>query len=186
MVTNIDLTAGDDVSSEHKFGSKSTLFLAVGLIVVVVLAQLGLNYFKNSYVNKQQQAQATLVSKKAAVSGAAYADLVDFQERLEFLDSASNSRTDWDVFLKEFSQYVIPEVKLNDLTYDPKADELSFSATAPDINTAAREIVLLKKFPQTDSIEFSGASEELNNADGTKKTAFSVKIKLKASSQKTQ
>jgi hypothetical protein len=186
MVTNIDLSSEEQAPSDHKFGGKSALFISAGLIVAAILAQFALDYLKNDYTNKERQAQSELASKKVALTGTAYADLVDFQERLKFLDNTVSGRTDWDKFLKEFSQYVAPEVKLNNLSYDPKNKEFSMDAVAPNIDTVAKEVVLLKKFPQTDSIEFGGATESVDSTDSSKKTSFNVKIKLKDKKQQTQ
>jgi Tfp pilus assembly protein PilN len=183
MVTNIDLSSSEEAPSEHKLGGKSALIFSGVLVVAAILANFGLNYLKNDYVAKEQQAQSDLATKRIAMSGSAFADLMDFQERLKFLDSTLTNRTDWDVFLKEFSQYVMPEVRLNDLSYDPKAGDLTFNAVAPNIDTVAKEVVLLKKFPQTVAVEFGGATENANG-DSAQKMSFNIKIKLKAKEQK--
>jgi len=159
MVTNINLAAPEAKSEKTLLTGKLALVLAVLLVLLTLLVFGAILYFKNSYSSQAGQIESDIKQEKAKMSTATYSDLFDYQERLTLLDGVLNGHGYWDSFLKNFSQYVIPDVHLTSLSLDKKDMALNLKGVASNFDVLSREIILLKSYPGIDSVEFKNASE---------------------------
>jgi Tfp pilus assembly protein PilN len=180
MVTNINLAAPENEKKTMLTG-KAALVLSILLVLLTLFVFGAVSYFKNSYSVQAAQAESDINKEKAIMSGKTYSELFDFQERLTLLDGVLGNHSYWDSFLKNFSQYIIPDVHLTGLTFNDKDKTLNIKGIASNFEVLSREIILLKSYPGADSIEFKNASESTQSGDGQSGVSFELNIKTNPS-----
>ena len=180
MVTNINLAA-PEVKSKTLLTGKSTLTLSIALVLLTLLVFGAVLYFKNSYGAQAGQTESDMKKEKSKMSGTTYSDLFDFQKRLILLDGVLGSHSYWDSFLRNFSQYVIPDVRLTSLSFDEKEKTLNLKGIASNFEVLSREIILLKSYPGADSVEFKNATEGTTSGGGQSGVNFELNIKTNQS-----
>lgn len=180
MVTNINLSS-PELAEKKTFTGKSVLVLSVSLLAVVFAVYGVLFFLKSRYSSQDQVISGQISQEQGKSSGAAFADILDFQERLNLADKAIDDHAYWDSLLKRMSAYVIPEVKLT--KFSGKEDQsgagtVEISGTAPNLDAISRELILLKDFPNLDSLEFkkAGASQAGSSQPGGVTFDASLKI----------
>ncbi len=158
MATNINLIAPES-RSKTAFSGKFSIILSM-VIVVLALGAYGVIIFLSAkYASADRTAQAGIQSERDKMSGPAFAAVADFQNRLDILDKVIGDHYQWNVFLKSFSKYVLPEVRLKSLAWDEKDDKLNVKGVAPNFDALSREIILLQKFTGAGTVEFKQAGE---------------------------
>ncbi|MFA5926318.1 MAG: PilN domain-containing protein [Parcubacteria group bacterium] len=177
MVTNINLVAPESENKSPLTG-KSALTFSILLIVVVFLAYGAILYFGNSYSKQNSEVQRSITQEKAKMAGQTYSDLYDFQERLILLDKVTNDHAYWDRFFRDFSRYFIPEVRLTDFSFDEKEGILDVKGIAANFEMLSREVILLKSYPGSESVEFKNSSEKTSGENGQGGVEFDVTVKL--------
>lgn len=177
MVTNINLAA-PDTEKKSPLTGKSALSLAILLVIVVFGAYGVILYFKNSYSKQNQEIEKAIGEEKNKMAGENYANLYDFQERLILLDGVIGDHPKWDVFLKDFSRYLIPEVYLTSLAYDEKEGNLDIQGFASGFEALSREMILLKSYPGAGSVEFKKSSERAASENSQGGVEFEIGIKV--------
>jgi Tfp pilus assembly protein PilN len=158
MVTNINLVAPE---SERKISltGKTSLVLSVSLVVLIVLAYFGLSIASKQYAAKKNEITLQVQQEKARIQGSEYAEIADFQQRLDLLDKIITEHPYADSFLRNFSKYILPEVKLSSFDWKSDGAKVSIKGTAPNFDVLSRQMILLKSAPFVQSVEFKNATE---------------------------
>jgi Tfp pilus assembly protein PilN len=177
MVTNINLVS-PEVDNKSKLSGKSALVLSISLVVIVALAYGAVVYLKSSYDKQNKALGKSIEDEKKKLTGDSYSELFDFQERLVLLDKIVTDHSYWDLFLKDFSRYVIPEVTLTRLSYIEKGDALKLVGFATNYESLSRELILLRDYPGAKSVEFKNTSEESGNDASQGGVSLNVDIQL--------
>lgn len=180
MVTNINLAA-PEAENKTPFTGKSTLALSIALVLLTLLVFGAVSYLKSRYSAQVRQTESDITKEKSKMSGTTYSDLFDFQERLTLLDGVLGSHGYWDSFLKNFSQYIIPDVRLTSLSFDEKDKMLNLKGVTSNFEVLSRQIILLKSYPGADSMEFKNASESMDSGGGQSGVNFELNIKTNPS-----
>ena len=132
-------------------------------LLVVVFAVYGVLFFlKSRYSLAGSNDFATDIPGAEQKQRSGVCRHFDFQERLNLADKAIDDHAYWDSLLKRMSAYVIPEVKLTKFSGEKDqsgAGTVEISGTAPNLDAISRELILLKDFPNLDSLEFKNAGE---------------------------
>lgn len=177
MVTNINLVSPESVNKSSLTG-RSSFLLSIILIVIVASAYGVILYFTRSYTDQNKDLEKSIETEKKKLSGDNYTALFDFQDRLVMLDKIIADHTYWDVFLREFSRYVIPEVTLTKLHYNEKEGILEATGIATNYESLSRELMLLRDYPGTVSVDFKNSKEETANSKSPGGISLDVEIKL--------
>ncbi len=159
MVTNINLVSPEAEKKEIVSG-KTSLFLSLGLLLITMAVYGGIVFLNNKYSQEKEAADAAIQIEQAKISGPIYADVADFQERVEILGKVVQEHYYWSDYMKDFSKFILPEVVLNNFAGEENADSVKISGSAPNYDVLAKQLILLRSFPGASSIEFEGAKEE--------------------------
>ena len=180
MVTNINLSS-PEVAEKKPLTGKSALIFSALLLVFVFAASVVLFFFKAKYAADDVSVSGQITQEQGNINGAAYSDIVDFQGRLDSAGKAIDDHAYWDSMIKRMSSYIIPEVKLTkfsgkkDLT---GAGTIEISGLAPNLDAVSRELIVLKDFPDLDSLEFKNAGENQGQNGQQGGTNFDASLKL--------
>lgn len=180
MSTNINLVSPEDEKKIHLSGKP---ILAVsGLILIVVFAVLGaVTFLKNKYLADGTEVSAQITQQQSLLNGGKYAEVADFQSRLSLIEKIIEDHTYWDSFLKEMSKYVIPDTKLTSFSGEVDSEKIvvvDIEGTATNLDTASRELILLKNFPDATSMEFKKVGSEEAQAEGQNGISFDASLKI--------
>ena len=161
---------------------KAALILSFVLLVLVATAYAAVIFLKGRYASQGKAIDAAIVEKKSEISGTAFSDVIDFQEKLNLLDKVVDDHSYWDGLLVKMGSYIIPEVRLDKLS--GKKDGaggglVEISGAATSLDALARELILLKSFPGLDSFEFKQAGQGTGQQGGI---SFSASLKMNKSS----
>jgi Tfp pilus assembly protein PilN len=180
MVTNINLAA-PETEKKTMLTGKSTLTLSIFLVLLTLLVFGTVSYFKSRYSAQVARTESDIAQEKSKISGTTYSDLFDFQGRLTLLNGVLGNHSYWDNFLRNFSQYVIPDVRLTNLSFSEKDTTLNIKGIASNFEVLSREIILLKSYPGADSVEFKSATENTTSGGGQGGVGFELNIKTNPS-----
>lgn len=177
MVTNINLVAPESEKKSVLTG-KTALLTSIVFLILTIGAYGVLSYIGNSYSKQKKQIESEIAAGRAKISGTAYTSLADFQERLALLGQVADEHVFMDLFLKNFSRYIIPEVVLKEIAFGSSGNDLSIRGSATSFETLAREMILLKSFPGADSVQFKSGSEKTEVTTGQNGVSFEINLKL--------
>ncbi len=188
MVTKINLSSGE-VEKKKTFSGKTALILSGVLLILVGTVYGALVLAKNKYNSDGKQIMDELSAEKAKMGSPEYAGVVDFQERLSLLDQIIDDHIYWEIFLKKLSMYVVSGAYLKNVSGGGEGGEIKVSGAAVDFETVAKELMLLKTFPNASAVkvesvgEGSDSGEEEGEAGsegegGRKEVGFEVKLKV--------
>jgi hypothetical protein len=183
MVSNIDLTS-PEVAEKKSISGKSTLIFSALLLVVVFAIFLVLTFLKSKYSADDKAISDQISEEQSKITGATFVDIVDFQARLDSAGKIIDDHAYWDSMTKRMSNYVIPEVKLT--KFSGKKDStgsgtIDISGIASNLDALSRELILLKDFPDLDSLEFKNAGESQGQAGQASGVSFDASLKLNKS-----
>jgi Tfp pilus assembly protein PilN len=178
MVTNINLAASEPESNVKMSGKKS-LIIAILLLLLAVAIYLILHFFAKSYQSQQANIDNQILESKNKIIGSDFADIADFQGRLGLLDTMTQDRMHFDTYLKEMSQYVLPEIHFTSLDWSGKDGTIDIKGFSPNFNSLSQAVVLLKKYPALQSIEFKKAGETTSASGGQAGVEFELSAMLK-------
>jgi hypothetical protein len=161
MASNIDLTS-PEVAEKRSISGKSTLIFSALILVIVFAIFLVLTFLKSKYSASEKAISDQISQQQSKISGTAFSDIIDFQARLDSAGKIIDDHAYWDSTAKRISSYVIPEVKLT--RFSGKKDStgagtIDISGIASNLDALSRELILLKDFPNLDSLEFKNAGE---------------------------
>lgn len=177
MVTNINLAAPESKKKINLSG-KTSLVLSVLLLVIAIGIYAAIRFFSNRYINQGKQIESQVQAEKANISGPEFTEMADFQERLNLIDKILGDHIYFDSYIKNFSKYILPEVRLTKFDWKDRENKIAISGTTTNFDTLSRELILLKNSPIVQSVEFGGATE-LSGAEGQSGVAFSLSAKIK-------
>jgi Tfp pilus assembly protein PilN len=175
MVTNINL-ASPESESKPKLTGKTTLVLSISLLVVTVVVYLALNFVSTRYAGQKTKIENQIAQETAKIGGAEFSDIADFQVRLDTLKKITDEHVRLDLFLRDFSKFVLPEVRVGSLAWEYEKNSLSVSGSTPNFDVLTREIILLKSSPLVQSVEFNGG--DAGSEAGQNNVTFSLSIKI--------
>lgn len=181
MVSNINLVSSEG-EKKAGFSGKASLVTSVALLALVILGYTGLKILSSSYAKEKGAVETQIQSEKAKMSGPEYAELADFQERLVLLEQIIGDHSAYDSYLKNFSKYVMPGVRVSNLDWKNGGGELSISGIAANFDTLSRQLILFKNSPIIQSVEFKNAAESLN--EGSSGVKFTMTLKINKESLK--
>ncbi|MDD5489557.1 MAG: PilN domain-containing protein [Candidatus Moranbacteria bacterium] len=177
MVTNINLAAPERQNKINLSG-KASLVLSVLLLVVVVGVYAVIVFISSRTLNQEKQIESQIQAESAKISGPEFAEMADFQDRLSLIDKILGDHIYFDGYVKNFSKYILPEVRLTSLGWKDDGSEISVSGTAPNFDALSRELILLKNSPIVQSVEFNSATEA-KGQEGQSGVTFSLMAKIK-------
>jgi len=183
MGTNINLSS-PEVSEKKTMTGKSALIFSIILLFFVAAAYLAVSMLKSKYSAQDKSISDQILQEQSKVSGSTFADIIDFQGRLNLADKAVSDHAYWDAMAKRFSSYIIPEVKLTKFSgkTDPTGGgTIDVDGMAASLDALSRELILLKDFPGLDSLEFKNAGEKAGQAGQPGGISFSVNLKINKS-----
>jgi hypothetical protein len=187
MVTNIDLSSPEVVEKKSLTG-KSALIFSVLLLVVVFAIFLALTFLRSKYSADDKMITDQISQEQSKANGPTFADIVDFQGRLDSAGKIIDDHAYWDSMAKRMSSYVIPEVKLTKFAGKKDATgagTIDISGVASNLDALSRELILLKDFPNLDSLEFKNAGENQGQTGQSGGIKFDASLRVnKAAFQK--
>src|SRR4030042_4448625 len=157
MTTSINLVSPEN-EDKRKFTGKTALFISVGLVIVILGAYGVISIFGRKYSSEQKNLEAQIQDEKTKISGPAYASVADFQERLNLLEKIIADHPYWSDYVKDFSRYLLPDVRLSSFSGSLGEGKISIKGVAPSYEALSRQIILLQKFPGAKSVEFKDSS----------------------------
>ena len=183
MVTNINLSS-PEVAEKRSLTGKSALIFSALLVAVVLAAYLAVFFLKNKYSASDKAISDQISQEQSKINGSTFADIIDFQERLDSAGKVIDDHAYWDSMVKSMSGYIIPEVKLT--KFSGKKDStgagtIEISGTASSLDALSRELILLKDFPNLDSLEFKNAGESQGQAGQSSGINFNASLKVSKS-----
>lgn len=187
MVTNINLSSPDVVEKRSLTGKSALIFSAL-LVAVVLIVFLAVFFLKNKYSASDKAISDQISQEQSKINGSTFADILDFQERLDSAGKVIDDHAYWDSMVKSMSSYIIPEVKLT--KFSGKKDStgagtIEISGIASNLDALSRELILLKDFPNLDSLEFKSAGENQGQTGQSSGIKFDASLKVnKAAFQK--
>lgn len=173
MVTNINLVSPENANKSMLTG-KATLFLSLGLVVLVLAAYAAINFAGQRYLSQKSVLENEIQAEKAKMSGSNYAALADFQGRIDLLGKIVDDHVYWDLYLKELGKYVLPEIRFQNVSGNEKGDGITIRGIASNFEALSRGMILLEKFPGISSVEFKGASEKSGGEGGSPGVEFNL------------
>lgn len=177
MVTNINLSSPEDEKKPALTG-KATLVVS-GVLLVVAISTYGFFAIAQDKNTKEaEQIKSEIEQKKKDLSDSDYAEVADFQERLNLLDKTLSSRFSWSGFILELSKFVLPEVRLDSFSPEEGKDDLPIKGKASSYENVVREINLLKKVSGVESVELKDVYDARSTEGQQAGVAFSAVIKL--------
>lgn len=183
MTTNINLSSSEVVEKKSLSG-KSALIFSVLLIVFVLAAYLAISFLKSKYSASDKAISDQISQEQSKINGATFADIVDFQGRLDAAGKIIDDHAYWDSMVKRMSSYIIPEVKLT--KFSGKKDStgtgtVDISGIASSLDALSRELILLKNFPNLDSLEFKNAGAGQSQSGQSSGINFDASLKMNKS-----
>jgi len=161
MVTNINLVAPEE-EKKTALSGKTTIVLSFSLLLAVLAVWLVLAQISRGYQSQQISTENQIQQEKNKISGQDYAALADFQERVDLLNRIIPDHSYFDVYLRNFSQYLLPGVSLINFKWDSSGDKVTLQGTSPSFDSLSKALILLKKYPNLASVELKNASEALS------------------------
>ena len=177
MVTNINFAAPEG-GKKISFSGKTSLILSGLLLVAVVGVYVTLSFLSVYYSKQEREVESQIQSESAKISGVAFAELADFQERLNLLDKILGDHLYFDGYLRNFSKYILPEVRLTDFSWKSSGNEIILSGVAVNFDVLSRQLILLKNSPIVQSVEFKSATGS-SGVEGQSGVIFKLSTKLK-------
>lgn len=183
MATNINLSSPEAVEKKSLTG-KSALIFSAFLLVVVFAIFLVLTFLKLKYSADDKAITDQISQEQSKVNGVTFSDIIDFQGRLDSAGKIIDDHAYWDSMTQRMSAYVIPEVKLT--KFAGKKDStgagiIDISGIAQNLDTLSRELILLKDFPNLDSLEFKNAGESQGQTGQPGGIKFDASLKVNKS-----
>lgn len=180
MVTNINLSSPDIVEKRSLTGKSALIFSAL-LVAVVLIAYLAVSFLKSKYSAEDKTISDQISQEQSKINGSTFADILDFQERLDSAGKVIDDHAYWDSMVKSMSGYIIPEVKLT--KFSGKKDStgagtVDISGIATSLDALSRELILLKDFPNLDSLEFKNAGESQGQSGQPSGINFDASLKV--------
>jgi hypothetical protein len=187
MATNINLSSPEEDEKKTISGKSALIFSA--FLLVFVLAVLSVVFFlKAKYAADDRAISDEISQEQNKVNGSTFSDIVDFQGRLDSAGKIIDDHAYWDSMAKRLSNYIIPEVKLTKFSgkKDPTGSKtIDIIGIASSLDALSRELILLKDFPNLDSLEFKNAGTSQGQTDQAGGITFNASLKLnKAAFQK--
>lgn len=177
MVTNINLVSSESEKKASLTG-KTTLILSALLLLLTIGIFAAVSFLSNYYLREKEQVESQIQTESAKISGPEYAEMADFQERLNLVDKILGDHIYFDSCLKNFSKYILPEVRLTEFNWKGEGNEIAVSGITTNFDTLSRELILLKNSPIIQSVEFKNAMESLS-AEGQSEITFGLTAKMK-------
>lgn len=177
MVTNINLAAPESEKKINLTG-KASLVLSVLLFFLAIGIYAGISLLSSHYLREKNQIESQIQTESAKISGSEYAEMADFQERLNLINKILEDHLYFDSYLKNFSKYILPDVRLTKFESKAGGSEIAISGTTSNFDALSRELIILKNSPIVQSVEFNSATEK-SNAEGQRGVIFSLSAKIK-------
>jgi hypothetical protein len=183
MTSNINLTSPETIEKKSFTGKPALIFSSLLLVAMFVLL-FALIFLKSRYVVQGKEIETEITQEQEKIKGPIFADVLDFQGKLNLLDKAIDDHGYWDTLLKKMGSYVIPEVRFENLSGERDSSGgglIDIKGAATNLDALSRELILLKSFPDADSLEFKGASEKSGQSEGQSGVSFDASLKIKKS-----
>lgn len=182
MVTNINLSSAEFSESEKRtFTGKSALIISLVLLAIVFLAFSIFSFLKARYISQNKEVLDQISQEEGKIRGTMFTDLLSFQEKLNLLDKVMDDHSYWDNLLRKMSGYFISEVRLTKFSGKKDASGagiIEINGIASNLDTLSRELILLKGFPEINSLEFKNASENIGQADQSGGVMFEITLRV--------
>lgn len=183
MASNMDFSS-PEVAEKKSLTGKSALIFSALLLVIVFAIFLVLTFLKSKYSADDKAISGQISAEQSKIGGVTFADIVDFQTRLDSAGKIIDDHAYWDSMAKRMSSYVIPEVKLTNFSGKKDltgAGTIDISGIASNLDALSRELILLKGFPNLDSLEFKNAGESQGQTGQPGGVKFDASLKMNKS-----
>ncbi|OGI27597.1 MAG: hypothetical protein A2359_04715 [Candidatus Moranbacteria bacterium RIFOXYB1_FULL_43_19] len=178
MATNINLATPENETKKILSG-KTSLILSLLLLFLAIGIYAGVSFLSSRYLSQNSQVESQINAEKAKISGPEYAEITDFQERLDLIDKILGDQVYFENYIKNLSKYVLPETRLTLFGWKGSVNEITLSGITANFDALSKELILLKNSPLIQSIEFKSASESSGNEGQS-----GIKFELTASAKK--
>jgi len=181
MATNINLSSSEEIEKKSMTG-KTALVASALILVIVFGAQGAIMFLKSQTAGRQQTVESEITAEQAKLRNPDYSDMTDFQARLDLADKAVVDHGYWNNLLVKMSPYLIPEVRLTRFSGKMEAGgdaAVEIGGVAASLDALSRELLLLKTFPELNSLEFKGATAVAE--EGRSGINFNASLKIKKS-----
>jgi hypothetical protein len=183
MAIDINLSSPEEDEKKNISGKPALIFSAF-LMVFVLVVLSAVFFLKSKYAADNRAISDEISQEQSKVNGLTFVDIIDFQGRLDSAEKIIDDHDYWDSMAKRMSSYIIPDVKLTKFSgkKDPAGSrEVDISGIASNLDALSKELILLKDFPNLDSLEFKDAVTNQGQADQAGGIAFSASLKLNKS-----
>ena len=155
-----------------------SLILSLVLLILVAGTYFLIRVLGSNYSQKQMELSSEILLEKEKIAGPEYEALADFQQRIYSLDKIIDDHIVFDSYLRSFSKYVLPEVRLSNFGWNREGDIVNITGTAPNFDVLSKELTLLRNCPFVQSLSFKNASETLGTESGTVGVNFNLTLTL--------
>jgi hypothetical protein len=179
MVSNINLVSSE-VEKKDAFSGKKILVLSAVILILVFVLLFVILLLKGRYLSEKEQVSLQVAQQKSLLSGKEYADVVDFQSRLNLIEKVADDHAYWDGFLKKMSGYIIPDTRLSSFSGkigSAGSAVVEVEGNATNMETASRGLILLKDIPGS-TFEFKSIGENSGQAGEEKGFSFDGSLKI--------
>lgn len=177
MTTNINLATPENETKKILSG-KTSLILSLLLLFVAIGIYAGVSFLSSRYLSKNSQVESQINVENAKISGPEYAEITDFQERLDLIGKILGDHVYFENYIKNFSKYVLPETRLTLFDWKSGKNEINLSGVTANFDALSKELILLKNSPLIQSVEFKSASES-SGSEGQSGITFELAASAK-------
>lgn len=170
-----------EVARGHQ--KKNFMILSGGVIaglVLFALAFVGVRVYAYVIAKDARQLSVNLgkIDEEITALEKNSAVLNQFQNRLTVLKSLLDGHIYWSQFIAELEKYTLPSVAYDALSVAP-GTAISFSATAPDFRTLARQLLVLQEAKSlVDAVRITAGSAQLDQSGDIDGVSFEVSFTM--------
>lgn len=170
-----------DVARGHQ--KKNLMILSSGVIaglVLFILAFVGVRVYAYVIAQNARQLSVNLgkIDEEITTLEKNSASLNQFQNKLSILKSLLDGHIYWSQFITELEKYTLPSVAYDALSVAP-GTAISFSATAPNFRTLARQLLVLQEAKSlADAVRITAGSAQLDQSGDIDGVSFEVSFTM--------
>ncbi len=177
MVTNINLVS-PEVENKNKLSGKTALVSSVLLLVMVTGTYIALRSVRSHYSRQEKDLSQQVEQTHSEIAGPNYEALADFQQRLILLGKIMDNHVYFESYLRNFSKYVLPEVRLLAFSWEGQGNKIEIKGIAPNFDVLSKELILLRGNDSIQSVELKSAKEV--TATGTQQGGLNFDLAVTA------
>lgn len=175
-MANINLSQSSVERRNREIGSifDRGVLIPLSIFILVFGVWFGLNMYDKSLEENIVATDLDIQSQTAELSGKSVARVIDFQKRLDLIDTKLSDKTrDPLSIVASVEKSMVPGAFLNAYEYDADAQTLSLSVAARDFQIMAQEAMALKTYGGFSTITVGDISK---SDDGTVESKMDISL----------